>query len=137
MIEGKSRAEIARILGLGKKIEEFPKNPMDIAKKIKELASVPMSMDEVEEIFKKMDEEKLLEEERKKREAKIKALEKSIEDLRGKIEEYRRKAEKLRTAAQIIFQNLHKIESMLEEARARGEKKLKVDLSKLSCDSEK
>jgi len=136
LIRGKSKAEVAKLLGLGRKVEKYwSENPEEFVERIFEEASKPLSSDEIEREMKAEDERKLVEEELRKREGKIKALEKSAEELQRKIEEYERKARIYRKAGDYIFQHLHEVEGMIERARRNGEKKIKVSLPIDECDS--
>ncbi len=125
-----SKSEAAKKLGLGKLIEEVWSNDRsEMLKKIKELLQKPLSSRDVEKMFLQKDLEELRKKRLSEHMAKIKRLEKSIEEQERLISEYERKAKELRKVASWIFQNLQKVEELIEKARKEGKKvvKLKVE----------
>ncbi len=122
LIKGKGKAEIARLLALGRDIEFLP-SPEDTRAFVDaylRFVNTPETLSYSQKLLEgffapkpNMEKEKL--------EAKIKELEE-------KAREHLKKAEFFRKAADKIFQNLPYFEKLLQEARSRGEKRLKVKI---------
>ncbi|MBR9681525.1 MAG: hypothetical protein GOV00_01865 [Candidatus Altiarchaeota archaeon] len=125
-IEGLSKAEVSRKLGLGKEIETiWDDQPQQLTDTLMELVNQPLKMDEVEAMF-KQDDLSLVSEKEKKLLASLAALEKSKEKTEALIKTYEQDAPVLRKAANSIFMDLKKWDKALEKARSQGKKRLKV-----------
>ena len=128
LVAGKTKAELARLLGIGKLVEELPLEPRDMLSRLRAMAEEPLDPRDVERRFKAIDTESLRKKEEEKRSAKKKRLEKSIEELKHRIYDYEGDARRLVAAAERIMEDLPRYQSLLEKAFRKGKKKIKVSL---------
>jgi predicted ribosome quality control (RQC) complex YloA/Tae2 family protein len=129
LVEGKSKAEVARLLGIGKLVEDVWEEPAAMQAKLRELAGTPLEPEKVEELFKERDVQELYDREWEIRSAKRKKIQKSIDELKKTIDDYEARARRLENAATAIMGDLPRHQAELDKAFKKGKKRIKVSLS--------
>lgn len=129
LVEGKTKAEVARILGIGRMVEDVWGPPPEMFRSLKKFAEAPLKPEEVEERFKEGDVQELYDREWEARSAKQKKLEKSVDELKELIYDYEDGARKLEAAAAALMGNLPHHQAEVEKAFRKGKKRIKVSLS--------
>jgi predicted ribosome quality control (RQC) complex YloA/Tae2 family protein len=129
LVEGKTKAEVARLLGIGKLVEEVWGEPGAMLSALKEFAGKPLMPGDVEQRFKEKDLQALYDKEWERRSAQRTRLGKSIEELKQKTRSYEDEAARLEVAASTIMAHLPQYQLLVEEAFRKGKKRIKVSLS--------
>lgn len=122
LVAGKSKSELARLLGLGKMIEHVWAEPDELWEKLNKIDIDP---DQVEQEFKQLDISKA----KSEKSSETAKLEKSIAKQEKLINEYEQKAVGLRKAGEHMFSRLAEYDEQVSKARKTGQKRLKVTLS--------
>jgi len=131
LVGGKTKRELARVLGIGNLVEEvYDKDPLKMREQLLILAKKSLDLKEVEESFKAEDLDRLSSDREAKLNAKRTKMQKSIDELKNKIISYEKKAGSYRGAGQMVISDLPRFEALLSEARKRGEKRIKVSSPK-------
>ena len=127
LIEDKTKSEVARLLGVGKKVEELWGK--DIQTELIKLANTSLNPEGVESDFKKEDSERLIQKELKICNAEKTKFEKTIKETKKLIEKNEKKAATYRDAASKILLNLSLVDEKLRIALQKGKKRIKVTLN--------
>lgn len=124
LTEGRTKAEVARLLGIGKLIEAVWGE--DIHSSLRGIAETPLSPDDVEKEFKAEDEKSLAEKKLSEINSKTRQMEKTIAELKKGVDESRAKAEEYRRAGRLVLSNLPFFDGEIKKAFQKGEKRIKV-----------
>jgi predicted ribosome quality control (RQC) complex YloA/Tae2 family protein len=124
LTEGRTKAEVARLLGIGKLVETVWGG--GIHSSLRKIAEIPLSPDEVEAEFKAGDEKELTEKSIQGANSKTRQMEKTLAELKKGIDESRAKAEGYRKAGKLVLSNLPFFDGEIKKAFQKGEKRIKV-----------
>jgi predicted ribosome quality control (RQC) complex YloA/Tae2 family protein len=124
LIEGRTKTEVARLLGIGKLVETVWGD--GIHSSLRGIAETPLSPDDVEKEFKAEDEKSLAEKKLLEINSKTRQMEKTVAELKNGIDESRAKAGVFRRAGRHILSNLPFFDGEIKKAFQKGEKRIKV-----------